>query len=355
MLSVKGKRILITGGTGSLGKVLTKRILSGEAGTPAKVIILSRDEAKQHFMRIEYENSVAATDEIIYNNFKRLLEFRIGDVRDFHSVASAVKEADIVFSAAALKQVPTCEYFPYEAVRTNIAGPENIVRAIQEHGLDVDTVVGISTDKACKPVNVMGMTKAIQERVYIQGNMRCPKTRFVCVRYGNVLASRGSVIPLFHKQIASGGPVTVTTSDMTRFLLSLNQAVDVIFAALKGANPGETYIPRVPSARMTDLAKALIGDRDIEIKVTGIRPGEKIHEILISEEESFLTEDRGNYYAILPILPEVCGDRKAKRALQSEYSSKDSLMSLQELRVLLEGYGLLVEQQSGKDEGEFLR
>jgi len=172
MLPLENKKVLITGGTGSLGKVLTKRLLSGEMGEPQKIIILSRDEAKQHFMRVEYENVVAATDEIIYNNFKRLLEFRIGNVRDFHSVASAVKDADVVFSAAALKQVPTCEYFPYEAVKTNLVGPENIVRAIQEHGLNVETVIGISTDKACKPVNVMGMTKAIQERIFIQGNMR---------------------------------------------------------------------------------------------------------------------------------------------------------------------------------------
>jgi len=352
---LEGKRVLITGGTGSLGKVLTKRLLSGEMGIPGKIIVFSRDEAKQHFMRVEYENVVAATDEIIYNNFKRLLEFRIGDVRDFHSVASAVKDADVVFSAAALKQVPTCEYFPYEAVKTNLSGPENIVRAIQEHGLDVETVIGISTDKACKPVNVMGMTKAIQERVFIQGNMRCPNTRFVCVRYGNVLASRGSVIPLFHKQIMTGGPVTVTTSDMTRFLLSLNQAVDVIFAALKGAKPGETYIPRVPSARMTDLAAVLIGNRDIETKITGIRPGEKIHEILVSEEESFLTEDRGDYYSISPILPEVREDTSIDRALHAEYSSRDSVMTREELHDLLEGYGLLLEQQKGNGEGELLR
>lgn len=355
MYTISKRRVLITGGTGSLGKVLTKRLLSGEIGMPEKIIIFSRDEAKQHFMRVEYENVVAATDEIIYNNFKRLLEFRIGDVRDFHSVAAAVKDADIVFSAAALKQVPTCEYFPYEAVKTNLGGPENIVRAIQEHGLNVETVIGISTDKACKPVNVMGMTKAIQERVFIQGNMRCPKTRFVCVRYGNVLASRGSVIPLFHKQIAAGGPVTVTTSDMTRFLLSLNQAVDVIFAALKGAKPGDTYIPRVPSARMTDLAAVLIGDRNIETKITGIRPGEKIHEILVSEEESFLTEDRGNYYSISSILPEVSENYQVDRALQAEYSSKDCVMTREDLHTLLEGYGLLLEQQDGSKEGELLR
>ena len=355
MLSLENKRVLITGGTGSLGKVLTKRLLSGEMGTPRKIIIFSRDEAKQHFMRLEYEHVVAATDEIIYNNFKRLLEFRIGDVRDFHSISSVVKDSDVVFSAAALKQVPTCEYFPFEAVQTNIFGAENIIRAIQEHGLEVETVIGISTDKACKPVNVMGMTKAIQERVYIQGNMRCPQTRFVCVRYGNVLASRGSVIPLFHKQILSGGPVTITTSDMTRFLLSLDQAVDTIFAALKGANPGETYIPRVPSARITDLAEVLIGDRPVVTKITGIRPGEKVHEILVSKEESFLTEDREDYYAIVPILPEVRGEKEIARSLENEYSSRDAIMNKQELHSLLKGYGLLLEQQTGENEGELLR
>jgi len=180
---LKNKRVLITGGTGSLGKVLVRRLLSGELGIPCKIIVFSRDEAKQHAMRVEYLNKAAATDEVIYQNFKELLEFRIGDVRDFHSLAAALTEADVVFNTAALKQVPTCEYFPTQAVMTNIIGPENIVRAIQEHKLPIETVVGISTDKACKPVNVMGMTKAIQERVFIQANMRCPETRFICVRY----------------------------------------------------------------------------------------------------------------------------------------------------------------------------
>ena len=282
---LSNKTILVTGGTGSLGKVLIRRLLSGEMGTPRKIIILSRDEAKQHEMRLSYLNSKASTDEIIYNNFKRLLEFRIGDVRDFHSVSSALQGVDVVFNAAALKQVPSCEYFPYEAVRTNISGPENIVRAIRELKIPVETVVGISTDKACKPVNVMGMTKALQERIFITANLDCPHTRFICVRYGNVLASRGSVIPLFHEQILAGGPVTITTPDMTRFLLSLDQAVDTIFAALRGAKRGETYIPRVPSSKVTDIAQALIGDRKIKMVITGIRPGEKIHEILVSEEE----------------------------------------------------------------------
>ena len=168
----EGKRVLITGGTGSMGKVLVRRLLSGEMGDPEKVTVLSRDEAKQHAMRMEYQHRLAATDEVIYRNFQQKLEFRIGDVRDPDSVASALRDADVVFNAAALKQVPTCEYFPQQAVLTNIIGAENIVRAIESHDLPVEAVVGISTDKACKPVNVMGMTKAIQERVFIQGNMR---------------------------------------------------------------------------------------------------------------------------------------------------------------------------------------
>lgn len=348
-----GKRVLITGGTGSLGKVLVRRILSGEFGTPKQVVILSRDEAKQHFMRMEYLNKTATTDEVIYQNFQRALSFRIGDVRDYHSVASALKGIDIVFNAAALKQVPTCEYFPYEAVQTNIGGPENIVKAIRENDLPVETVVGISTDKACKPVNVMGMTKAIQERVFIRANLECPSTRFVCVRYGNVLASRGSVIPLFHDQIRSGGPVTLTDKGMTRFLLSLDQAVDTIFAAVKGAKPGETYIPRVPSAKMVDIADALIDGRKIKKKFTGIRPGEKLHEILISEEEAHRSIDRGSYYAIAPMLPEI-SDLPSNGVLKKEYSSGDDLMTPAQVKQLLRKNKLMVEDTLVL-EGELLR
>ena len=272
---LSNKTILVTGGTGSLGKVLIRRLLSGEMGTPKKIIVFSRDEAKQHEMRISYLNRKAPTDEIIYNNFQRLLEFRIGDVRDFHSVSSALQGVDIVFNAAALKQVPSCEYFPFEAVKTNIAGPENIVRAIRELKLPVETVVGISTDKACKPVNVMGMTKAIQERIFITANLDCPKTRFICVRYGNVLASRGSVIPLFHEQILAGGPVTITTPDMTRFLLSLDQAVDTIFAALKVQNVARHIFHEYHRQKLPILHSALIGNRPIKTIITGIRPGEE--------------------------------------------------------------------------------
>lgn len=351
---LRNKTILVTGGTGSLGKVLIRRLLSNEMGTPKKIIVLSRDEAKQHEMRISYLNSRAPTDEIIYNNFRRLLEFRIGDVRDYHSISAALQGVDFVFNAAALKQVPSCEYFPFEAVKTNIEGPENIVRAIRELKLPVHTVVGISTDKACKPVNVMGMTKALQERIFITANLDCPGTRFICVRYGNVLASRGSVIPLFHEQIRAGGPVTITTADMTRFLLSLDQAVDTIFAAVKGAFPGETYIPRVPSAKVTDIAKVLIGNRKIKTVITGIRPGEKIHEILVSEEEANRTITRKNYHVIQPILPEIERSGKKGPFLAREFSSADNVMTRSELAVTLKQHDLMIKD-ADKPDGELLR
>jgi UDP-glucose 4-epimerase len=340
-----GKRIVVTGGTGSLGKVLVRRLLSGELGRPSKIIVFSRDEAKQHTMRLAYQRRETATDEVIYHNFEELLQFQIGDVRDYHSVSAVLRNADVVFNAAALKQVPTCEYFPYEAVQTNIGGAENIVRVIRENQLPVETVVGVSTDKACKPVNVMGMTKAIQERIVIRANLDCPNTRFICVRYGNVLASRGSVIPLFHHQIRQGGPVTVTTTEMTRFLLSLEQAVDTIFAAVQYAQRGETYIPRVPSARVVDVAEVLIDDRPIKTIISGIRPGEKVHEILVSEEEAYRTIERGNYYAILPMLPELRGGTNVETPLVKEYSSADNVMSKPELSELLGKHKLLVKDQ----------
>lgn len=363
MLDLTDKTIVITGGTGSLGKTLTRRLLSGENGTPKKIIIFSRDEAKQHFMRLDYLHKTCGTDEVTFSNFERLLEFRIGDIRNYHSVCRVLKHADIVINAAALKQVPSCEYFPFEAVQTNILGAENITQAIREHELHVQTVVGVSTDKACKPVNVMGMTKALQERVFIAGNINTPQTRFICVRYGNVLASRGSVIPLFHQQIRAGGPVTVTTEDMTRFLLPLDKGVDTILAAIEHGRPGETFVPRVPSALMTNVAKALIGSRPVEIDITGIRPGEKIDEILVSDEEAVRTYPRGDYYAIKPMLPELVKETAAEAPLQKEYSSADIVMNYEETVALLEGYNLMVDdswvekrqRRTWLDEGEMLR
>ena len=348
------KVILVTGGTGSLGKVLVRRILSGELGIPAKVIVLSRDEGKQHDMRMAYMHKRVTTDEVIFRNFQQALEFRIGDVRDFGDVCSAVKSADIIINAAALKQVPTCEYFADQAVLTNCVGAMNIVRAIRENDYEVDTVVGISTDKAAKPVNVMGMTKAIQERVFTSANILNPNTRFVCVRYGNVLASRGSVIPLFHDQIAGGGPVTVTVPEMTRFLLSLDQAVDTVFAALRLGRAGETLVPNAPSATVENIAKALVGDRDIEIHVTGIRPGEKMHEIMVSDEESHHTLRRDGYFAIQSMLPELTPEKNATRALNKEFSSEDTVLSYEETVELLRKNNLLVGQTKLAEGGELL-
>jgi FlaA1/EpsC-like NDP-sugar epimerase len=339
---LKDKSVVVTGGTGSLGKVLVKRLLTGEVGLPRQITVFSRDEAKQHSMRLAFRHKRTATDEVIYHNFEQLLQFRIGDVRDPHSVSTVMRDADVVFNAAALKQVPSCEYFPFEAVQTNVLGAENIIRAVREHRLPVETVVGVSTDKACKPVNVMGMTKAVQERLFVRANLDSDGTRFVCVRYGNVLASRGSVIPLFHEQIRHGGPVTITTAEMTRFLLSLEQAVDTIFAAVRGARRGETYIPRVPSAKVTDIAAALVGGRKVETQVTGIRPGEKVHEILVSEEEAYRTVERGDYYCIRPMLPELIEGDKVENPLGREYSSADNVMTREEVARLLEKHELMV-------------
>ena len=336
------RNVLVTGGTGSLGKVLVRRLLTGELGLPRRISVFSRDEAKQHAMRLAFQHLRASTDEVIYRNFEQLLQFRIGDVRDLQSLSAALREADVVFNAAALKQVPSCEYFPYEAVQTNVIGAHNIVRAIQEQRLPVQTVVGISTDKACKPVNVMGMTKAIQERLFIHANLDTPGTRFICVRYGNVLASRGSVIPLFHEQIRRGGPVTITTTAMTRFLLSLEEAVDTIFAAVGEATRGETYIPRVPAAKVVDVASALIGDRPVEVVITGIRPGEKTHEILVSEEEAHRTFPRGRYYVIEPVLPELREELPTPGRLGREYGSADSVLPRADVVALLERHHLMV-------------
>ena len=325
--------VLITGGTGSLGQTLVRRLLAGDLGRPERIIVLSRDEAKQYAMKTRWKHAAAATDDIVYHNFDELIEFRIGDVRDYASTYDAVSRSDVVFHAAAMKQVPTCEYFPSQAVATNIDGATNLVRAVRNSGRP-HTVVGISTDKACKPINVMGMTKAIQERIIVEGNLDNEACRLIGVRYGNVLESRGSVIPLFKHQIAGGGPVTITLLEMTRFLLSLEAAVDTVFAAVQDARRGEIYVPKVPSARIVDVAEMMIGDRPIETVVTGIRPGEKIHEILISEEEAFRTTERGDYYVLQPMLPEL-GEHDGPRPLQGEFSSADAVVTGDDLAALI--------------------
>jgi FlaA1/EpsC-like NDP-sugar epimerase len=326
--------VLITGGTGSLGQTLVRRLLHGELGVPRRIVVFSRDEAKQYAMKTTWKHAYAATDDIFYNNFDELIEFWIGDVRDFQGVLDAMQHADVVFHAAAMKQVPTCEYFPGQAVATNVLGAENVVRAARRSER-THTVVGVSTDKACKPINVMGMTKALQERILVEANLPLDNgCRMFCVRYGNVLSSRGSVIPLFRRQIAGGGPVTITLPEMTRFLLSLDSAVDTIFTAYREANAGEIFVPRVPSARIPDVAELMIGERDIEVVQTGIRPGEKLHEILVSEEEAFRTTERAGHFVVQSVLPELA-DTGAPRPLDGEYSSAAAVVTDDELAELI--------------------
>jgi len=350
------KTVLVTGGTGSMGKTFVRKVLSGSYGHPKKVVVMSRDEAKQHEMRMDYLHKRVTTDEVIYRNFSHMLVFKIGDVRNYSDVCASVKEADIVVNAAALKQVPTCEYFPNQAVLTNCVGAANIVRAIEENGYPVETVVGVSTDKACKPINVMGMTKAIQERIFTSANIAIPKTRFICVRYGNVLASRGSVIPLFISQIINGGPVTVTVPEMTRFLISLDEAVQTVAAAIEHGEPGDTFVPIAPSATVMNIAKALIGDKKIKIDITGIRPGEKMHEILISEEEIHHCSRKGNYYAINSMLPELTNGKKFDTSpFKDQYSSANDVLNVEDTIALLEKHKLTIQHAKIEPSGELLR
>jgi FlaA1/EpsC-like NDP-sugar epimerase len=330
------RKVVVTGGTGSLGQVLVRRLLEGELGVPRQVVVFSRSEATQHAMRLSFQRRRAATDDIVYDEERHhRLVFRVGDIRDLGAVSAVLRDADVVFHAAAMKQVPACEYHPAEAVATNVGGAENIARVIRDLRLPVDTVVGVSTDKACKPVNVMGMTKAIQERILIDANLHCDGTRFVAARYGNVVASRGSVVPLFREQLAHGGPLTLTTPEMTRFLLSLDEAVDVVFSALREAHAGETYVPRVPAARIADLARAMAGG-DVPLEYIGIRPGEKVHEVLVSEEEAPRTVHRGDYLVIGAILPELrAGPPDGTPFERREFSSGDEIVEGAPLTELL--------------------
>lgn len=342
--SLSGKTILVTGGTGSLGRAVVRRLLTGEMGRPAKIIVFSRDEGKHHQMKLDFQHRQVGTDDIFYRNFDELLDFRVGDVRDYHGVLRVLRESDVVIHAAALKQVPSCEYFPHEAIMTNVVGAQNIVNAIRENNTPVRTAIAISTDKACKPINVMGMTKAIQERIFVEANLGNPHTRFICVRYGNVVASRGSVVPLFAHQIAHGGPVTLTLPEMTRFLITLDGAVDTVFAALRHAAPGDTFIPRLPAATVENIAKAMIGARKIKIVINGIRPGEKIHEVMVSEEEAHRTRLLYGHYVIKATLPEVARSAKFKAALTGEYSSHQSVASLSETKRIISRAGYLTAQ-----------
>jgi len=327
---LNGKKILVTGGTGSFGRQIVRELLSHD---PEAISIMSRDEKKQYDMQQEYTGRAD------------LLKFILGDVRDFERTREACRGIDVVFHAAALKQVPNCEFAPYEAVRTNVEGAENVRRAAIEHG--VDTVVAISTDKAVKPVNVMGMSKALQERIMLHPVNGESGTRFVCVRYGNVLGSRGSVIPLFCEHILKGQPIPITHPDMTRFQLTLPQAVQlVLLAAVKGES-GDLWVRKMPSATVRDLARVLAfgltGRQDYPQQILGARPGEKMHEVLVSEEEMWRAAELEDHF-LVPSWAKSLDTPGVKEGPFSEYASNNvHMLDDKELLELLQLDGWVSE------------
>ena len=284
----KDKTLLITGGTGSFGNTVLRHFLQSDIG---EIRIFSRDEKKQDDMRHDYQQ--------MFPELSSKLRFYIGDVREPASLRSAVRGVDYIFHAAALKQVPSCEFFPMEAVRTNIIGTDNLLTAAIDAG--VKRVVCLSTDKAAYPINAMGMSKAMMEKVIgaKARTVRAEETTICCTRYGNVMASRGSVIPLFIEQIKAGKPITITDPDMTRFLMSLDEAVDLVGFAFEHANPGDLFVQKAPASTIGDLAKAvqqIFGDTGT--RIIGTRHGEKLYETLLTREERVRSEDMGDYYRV---------------------------------------------------------
>jgi UDP-glucose 4-epimerase len=276
------KILLITGGTGSFGNAVLNKFLNSDL---KEIRIFSRDEKKQNDMRSKYNNSK--------------LKFYIGDVRDFRSVQSVMKGVDYVFHAAALKQVPTCEFFPMQAVRTNILGAENVINSAIEQ--KVKRLIVLSTDKACYPINAMGMSKALMEKVMIAKSRDANHETILCgTRYGNVMASRGSVIPLFINQIKSGVPITITDPNMTRFMMTLDEAVELVLYAFKNGEPGDIFVQKSPASTIETLARALkeLYHADNKIKYIGTRHGEKLFETLVNREEMAKAIDLENYYRV---------------------------------------------------------
>lgn len=279
----KNKTLLITGGTGSFGNSILKRMLESDI---REIRIFSRDEKKQEDMRLALNN--------------QKVKFYIGDVRSYDSVVDAMREVDYVFHAAALKQVPSCEFYPMEAVRTNVLGAENVMRAAIEN--EVQKCVVLSTDKAVYPINAMGLSKAMMERVMVAKSRICNpnKTVLCATRYGNVMASRGSVIPLFLDQILSNKELTITDPNMTRFLMSLEDSVELVMYAFKHANPGDIFVQKAPASTIHDLAQAMLEmfNKKIKLKIIGTRHGEKLFESLVSREEMARADDLGEYFRI---------------------------------------------------------
>jgi len=282
-------KLLITGGTGSFGNAVLRRFL---AINISEIRIFSRDEKKQDDMRKRYADP--------------RLKFYIGDVRDYPAVLNAVRGVDYIYHAAALKQVPSCEFHPLEAVKTNVLGTENVLEAAITSR--VKRVVCLSTDKAVYPINAMGISKAMMEKVMVAKSRGSESTVICGTRYGNVMASRGSVIPLFIEQIRAGKPITITDPSMTRFMMTLDDAVDLVLYAFKNGNPGDIFVQKAPAATIETLAKALtqlVGASGHEIRVIGTRHGEKLYEALLSREERVAAEDMGDYYRVPPDLRDL--------------------------------------------------
>jgi len=327
---IQGRTILITGGTGSFGHTVTRLLLSFK---PKQIIIFSRDENKQYHMRNEFDTS--------------LLRFVIGDVRDYQRVESTMKGVDYVFHAAALKHVPSCEFFPLEAVKTNILGTENVIQAAIKN--KVKNLVVLSTDKAVYPINAMGISKAMMEKIMIAAsqNLLAHKNNntILCgVRYGNVLYTRGSVLPFFIKQIKENKKLSVTNVDMTRFLLPLDQAVDLVLYALVNGKNGHMYIRKSPATTLSILAEAVCELFDFQkgTKEVGVRAGEKIHETLISTEEFVRAQDKGNYYIIPPETQELDyssyysgGKKENSESLESFTSANTDQLDVNQTKKIL--------------------
>lgn len=298
------KVVLVTGGTGSFGTLFIKKILSFN---PKEVIVFSRDEDKQGLMRLEYKN-------------EERLRFVLGDVREFRSINEAMRGVDIVIHAAALKWIPEVEYNVWEGVKTNVIGAQNLIEAARQQ--NVEKVVALSTDKAVEPVNAYGMAKALQERLITTANLYDVgvKTVFVSTRYGNVLGSRGSVVPYFKKLLEQGRPLTITDPKMTRFLMTLEQSVDLVLFALEKGVGGEVFVPKMPAHTIEDLVEVMLENVPVKkrkIEIVGVRAGEKIHETLVSSVEAIRTIEIGPYYVILPQIP--------IRAIEKKYSGKTRL------------------------------
>ena len=322
-MEISGATILITGGTGSFGNRVATRLLGQN---PKEIRIFSRDEKKQWEMQREYPQ----------------FRYILGDVRDRERLLTALRGVDIVFHAAALKQVPSCESYPFEAVKTNTIGSQNVCEAAIRSGVRV--VVALSTDKAVKPVNAMGMSKAMMEKIVCSQNQFANETTFCCVRYGNVMGSRGSVIPLFQRMIELDEPLPLTVPHMTRFLMTLDQSVDLVLHAMTSSQGGEVFVRKAPACTVIDLARAMSQKYsrrklDHPLKIVGIRPGEKIHEVLVNEYEMQRITDDGTFFTVHPEyrLPTIT----SQRAPGEEYTSEgaERVSSHEEIATLLDNMG----------------